>query len=202
MTSTQSQHRQHHASTRSHDATRRKTHPSRRHNRHTSSAITPPWGRLPLRIRGMRPRAVRRTGQRASAAPQERVRACKRPPTPLASLSARRQGPPRPGGGGTWTKHAWRATPTAPANKRNKRQPETWASGSPGLPQGSNSPWQSASDGCLPRGPAPWRREPAPWQTSHSAVGRGTIRPPPWTTRAMALCGGPTHGPYGGLQPG
>ena len=44
MTPTRSQHRRRHASTRSRDATRRKTHPSRHHDKHTSSAITPPWG--------------------------------------------------------------------------------------------------------------------------------------------------------------
>ena len=44
----------------------------------------------------------------------------KRPSTPLASLPARRRGPPRPGDEDTWTTHAPRATPTAPANKRRK----------------------------------------------------------------------------------
>ena len=38
MTPTRSQHRRRHASTRSRDATRRKTHPSRHHDKHTSSA--------------------------------------------------------------------------------------------------------------------------------------------------------------------
>ena len=55
MTPTRSQHRRRHASTRSRDATRRKTHPSRHHAKHTRSAITLPWGRLPLRVRGRRP---------------------------------------------------------------------------------------------------------------------------------------------------
>ena len=166
MTPTRSQQPPRHASTRSLDATRRKTHPSRHHDRHTASAITPPWGRLPLRLRGRRPRAARRTVPRTSAVPQGMVRAWKQPLTPLASLSARRRGPPRPGARGTWTTHAWRATPTAPANKRNKRRPKTWACGSQGLPQGSSLPWQFAYDGCLLPGPATSRREPAPWQTS------------------------------------
>ena len=48
-------HRRRHASTRSQDATLRRTHPSRHHARHTSSAITPPWGRSPLLVRGVRP---------------------------------------------------------------------------------------------------------------------------------------------------
>ena len=52
MTPTRSQHPRCHASTRSRDATRRKTQPSRHHDKHTSSAITPPWGRLPLRVKG------------------------------------------------------------------------------------------------------------------------------------------------------
>ena len=127
---------------------------------------------------------ARRTGPRTSAAPQERVRAWKRPPTPLASLSARRRGPPRPGGGGIWTTHPWKATPATPANKRSKRQPKTWASGSPGLSQESSSPWLSAYDGCFPCGPATSQREPAPWRTSRLANGRGTRPPPPWTTPA------------------
>ena len=55
----------------------RKTHPSRYHARHTSSAITPPWGapgRLSLRVKGMWPRAEQRTGPRTSAALQEVAR--------------------------------------------------------------------------------------------------------------------------------
>ena len=93
VTPTRSQHRRRHASTRSHDATMRRTNPSRYHARHISSAITPPWGapgRLPLRVKGMRPRADKRSGPRTSAAPQEVARAWKRPPTSLASLPARR----------------------------------------------------------------------------------------------------------------
>ena len=54
-----------------------------------------------------------------------------------------------PWAGDTWNTHAWRATPAAPATKRNKRRPETSAYGSPVLLQGGSSPWQSASDGCL-----------------------------------------------------
>ena len=104
------------------------------------------------------------------AAPQEVARAWKRARTPLASLPAHCRGPPCPGGGDTWTTHAWRATPAAPATKRKKRQPETWAYGSPGLPQGSISPWQSGSDACLLRGPASSPRAPAPWQTSPLAI--------------------------------
>ena len=184
MTPTRSQHRRRHASTRSRDATRRKTHPSRHHDKHTSSTITLPWGWSPLRVRGRRPRVAGRTGPRTSAAPQERVRAWKRPSTPLASLWARRHGPPLPGGGGTWTTHAWRATPATPANKGSKRRPKTWASGSPGLSQGSRSTWLSAYDGCFLRGPATSQREPAPWRTSRLAIGRGTRPPPPWTTPA------------------
>ena len=202
MTPTRFQHRRRHASTGGHDATMRRTHPSRYHARHTSGAITPPWGRLPLRVRGMRPRAAWRTRPRTSAAPQERARSWKRPPTPLGSLPARRRGPPGPGEGDTWTRHAWRATPTAPANKLNKRRPETWAYGSPGLPQGSSSPWQSASDGCLLCGPATSRRGPAPWQTSPFAIGRGTRPLPPWTTPANGTMWPAAHGAYGGLQPG
>ena len=187
MTSTRSQRRRRHASTRSHYATMRRTQPSRYHARHTSSAITPPWrtlGRLPLRMKGTRPRAEQRTRPRRSAARQEVARAWKRAPTPLASLPAHRRGPPRPGGGDIRTTHAWRATPAAPATKRNKRWPKASAYGLPGLPQGSSSPWQSASDGCLLRGPATSRREPAPWQTSPLAIGRGRRPPPPWTSPA------------------
>ena len=154
--------------------------------------------KLPLRARGRRPQAARRTGLRASATPQERARAWKRPLTPLASLSARRRGPPRPGGGGTWTTHAWRATPATPANKESKRRPKTWASGPKGLPQGSSSTWQSAFDGCFLRRPATSRREHAPWQTSRLAIGRGKRPLPPWNppgqwhygaTRLMAHMG-------------
>ena len=141
----------------------------------------PASGRLSLQVRGMQPRAERRTGPRTSAVPQEVARAWKRPPTPLGSLPARRRGPPRPGGGDTWTTHAWRATPAAPATRRKKRRPETWAYGSPGSLQGSSLPWQSASDGCLLRGPANSRREAAPWLTSPLAIGRGTRPPQPGT---------------------
>ena len=165
----------------------RRTHPSRYHARHTSSAITTPWGapgRLPLRVKGMRPRAEQRAGPRTTASLQEVARAWKRAPTPLANLPAHRWGPLRRGGGDTWTTHAWRTTPAATATKRNKRRPETWAYGSPGLPHESSSPWLSASDGCLLRDPATSRRAPAPWQTSPLAIGRGTRPPPPWTIPA------------------
>ena len=128
---------------------------------------------------GTRHQAEQRTRPGTGAAPQEVGRAWKRAPTPLASLPAHRQGLPRPGDGYIWTRHAWRATPAAPATKRNRRRPKTWAYGSLGLPQGSSSPWQSASDGCLLCGHATLLREPAPWQTSHSAIGRGTRPPPP-----------------------
>ena len=37
---------------------------------------------------------------------------------------------------------------------------DLWTCGSPGSPQGSGSPWKSASDGCLPQ--ATLRMEPAP----------------------------------------
>ena len=119
VTPTRSQCRRHHASARSKDATMPRTHPSGYHARHTSSAITPPWGTpgmLPLWVTGTRLRAEQRTRPRTSAAPQEVVRAWKRAPTPLASLPARRRGPPCPRGGDIWTTHAWRATPTRPSN--------------------------------------------------------------------------------------
>ena len=125
MTPRRSQHRKRHASTRRRNATRRMIRPSRCHNKRTSSATTPPWGRLPLRARGRRPRAARRTGLRTSAMPQVRARAWKRPPTPQVSLSPHRRGPPRPGGGDTWTMHAWRVTPATPANKQSKKRPKT-----------------------------------------------------------------------------
>ena len=146
--------------------------------------------RLPLRLKSMRPQAEQRTRPRTSAAPQEVARAWKRAPTPLASLPAQRREPPRPGVGDIWTTQAWRATPAAPVTKRNKQRPETWAYGSPGLPQGSSSPWQSASDGCLLLvllvlcGPATSWKKPAPWQTSPLAIRRGTRPPPPWSTTA------------------
>ena len=187
VTPARSQQQRRHVSTRSDDATMRRTHPSRYHARHTSSAFTPPWGapdRLPLRLKGMRLPAGQRTRPQTSAAPQKVARPWKRAPTPLASLLAHRRGPPRPGGREVWTTHAWRATPAAPATKQNRRRPETWSYGSPGLPQGDSSPWQSASDGCPLRGPATSRREAAPWQTSPLAIGRGTRSPPPWTTPA------------------
>ena len=71
---TRSQHRRRRASTRNRDATRWKTHPSRHHDKHTSSAITPPWGRLPLRVWGRRQRAARQTGQDERGAPGEDAR--------------------------------------------------------------------------------------------------------------------------------
>ena len=125
MTPGRSQHRRCHASTRSRNATRRTIRPSRCHNKRTSSATTTPWGRLPLRARGRGPRAARRTGLRTSATPRVRARAWKRPPTPRVSLSPHRRGPPRPGGGDTWTMHAWRVTPATPANKQSKKRPKT-----------------------------------------------------------------------------
>ena len=30
-----------------------------------------------------------------------------------------------PGGGDTWTMHAWRVTPATPANKQSKKRPKT-----------------------------------------------------------------------------
>ena len=182
VTHKRSQHQRHHASAWSNDATMRRTRPSRYHARHTSSASTPPWGTpgmLPLQVTGTRPRAGQRTRPTTSTGTQKVARAWKRAPTPLASLPAHRRGPPHPGGGDIWTTHAWRATPAALATKQNMRQPKTLAYGSPGLPRGSSSPWQSASDGCLLRRPATLRREPAPWQTSPLATGRGTCPPPP-----------------------
>ena len=44
---------------------------------------------------------------------------------PTLSLSPHRRGPPRPGGGDTWTMHAWRVTPASPANKQSKKRPKT-----------------------------------------------------------------------------
>ena len=125
MTPRRPQHRRCHASTRSRNATRRTIRPSRCHDKRTSSATTPPWGRLPLRARGRRTRAARLTGLRTSTTPQVRARAWKRPPTPRASLSPHRRAPPRPGGGDTWTMHAWRVTPATPANKQSKKRPKT-----------------------------------------------------------------------------
>ena len=125
MSPRRSQHRRCHASTRNHYATRRTIGPSRCHDKRTCSATTPPWGRLPLRARSRRPRAARRTGLRTSATPRVRARAWKRPSTPRVSLSPHRWGPPRPGGGDTWTMHAWRVTPATPANKQSKKRPKT-----------------------------------------------------------------------------
>ena len=51
--------------------------------------------------------------------------------------------------------------------------------------QGSGSPWESASDGCLLRIHATSRREDAPWLTSPLAVGQNRTHPtPPWSTPA------------------
>ena len=116
---------------------------------------------------------------RTSAAPREAGRAWKWAPTPLVSLPASQRGPPRPGGGGIWTTHAWKATPAAPGAMQNRRRPQTWACGSTGSARRSSSPWRAASNGCLLRGPANSEREPAPWQTSPSAIGRGTRPSPP-----------------------
>ena len=91
------QSQQHHASARSNEATMRRAHTSGCDARHTSSAITPPWGALsmlPLRMTGRRPRAEQRTRPRTGAAPQEVGRAWKPAPTPLVSLPAHRRGPP------------------------------------------------------------------------------------------------------------
>ena len=125
MTPGRSQHQRCQASTRSRNATRQTIRPSRCHDKRTSSATTPHWRRLPLRARGRRPQAARRTGLRTSATPQVRARAWKRPPTPRVSLSPYRRGPPRPGGGDTWTMHAWRVTLAIPANKQSKKRPKT-----------------------------------------------------------------------------
>ena len=125
MTPRRSQHRRRHASTRSRNATRRTIRPSRSQDKRTSSATTPLWGRLSQRARGRRPRAARRTGLRTIATPQVRARAWKRPATPRVSLSAHRRGPPRPGGGDTWTRHACRVTRATPANKQSKKRPKT-----------------------------------------------------------------------------
>ena len=180
MTATRSQRWRPLASARSHDATMQRAHPSRCHARHTSSAITPPWGTLSMllpRMTGPRSQAQQRTRAQTTAAPEEAGRAWRRAPTPLASLPAHHWGPPRAGGGSIWTTHAWKATPAAPATTQNRRRPKTWVCGSTGSPQGSSFYWRPASDGCILRGPATSGREPAPWQTSPSAIGRGT-RPP------------------------
>ena len=100
------------ASAQSHDATIQRAHPSRCHARHTSSAITPPWGKLsmlPPRMTGPRPRAGQRTKPGTSAAPQGAGRAWRRARTLLASLPASHWGPPRPRGGGIWTTRAQKA---------------------------------------------------------------------------------------------
>ena len=73
MTPGRSQHRICLAFTRNRNATRRRIDPSRCRDKRTSSATTPPWGRLPLRARGRRPRAARRTGLRTSATPRVRA---------------------------------------------------------------------------------------------------------------------------------
>ena len=86
----------------------------------------------------------------------------------------------------------------SPATTRTRRRPKTWAYGWTGSPQSRSSPWQSVSNGCLLRSPATSRREPAPWQTSHSAIRRGTgppatmVNPGEWhyvATRLMAHMG-------------
>ena len=181
MTPTRSQSRRPRASARSHDAIIQRAHPSRCHARHTSSANTPPWGTLGMllpRVTGPRPRGKQRTRPQTGAATQEAGRAWRRATKPLASLPSHHRGPPRPGGGGIRTTHALKATPDAPATTRNRRRPKTSACGSTSSPQGSSSPWRSASDGCLLRGPATSGRDPTPWQTSPSAIGRGTPPPP------------------------
>ena len=43
----------------------------------------------------------------------------------MAPLSPHRREPPRPGGGDTWTMHAWRVTPATPASKQSKKRPKT-----------------------------------------------------------------------------
>ena len=206
MTRGGSQRRRHHASARSHDATIQMAHPSGCHARHTSSAITPPWGKLsmlPPGMTGPRPQAEQRTRPQTSAAPQETGPPWRRAPTPLERLPANHWGPPRPGGAGFRTKHAWKVTPTTPATTQNRRRPKTWACGSTGSPQGNSSPWRSASDGCLLRGPANSVREPCTRADIIFGHRPGEHAPrhhgPP---RPMALCGHPAHGAYGGLQPG
>ena len=75
VTPTQLQRRRHHASARSNDATIRRADPSRCHARHTSSAITPPWGApsmLPLQVTGMWPRAEQRTNPGRTRRPRKR----------------------------------------------------------------------------------------------------------------------------------
>ena len=121
MTPTRSQQPPRHASTRSLDATRRKTHPSRHHDRHTASAITPPWGRLPLRLRGRRPRAARRTVPRTSAVPQGMVRAWKHHRRP----ALRHRAPPHPrphrGPNPTASGNVWHGGPTGHDARRDRR---------------------------------------------------------------------------------
>ena len=98
-TLTRSQNRRHRASAQSHDATMQRAHSSRCHARHTSSAITPPWGTLsmlPPRVTGTGPQAEQRTRQRTGAATQEGGRVWERAPTQLASLAVENRGPPHP----------------------------------------------------------------------------------------------------------
>ena len=91
MTPTRNQHQRPCASARSHEATVQRADPSRCHARHTSSAITQPWGklsRLPQRMTGPRPRAGHPTRPQTSAAPQRAGHVWRRAPTPPASLPA------------------------------------------------------------------------------------------------------------------
>ena len=185
---TRTQHRLPRVAIRSHEATIQGSHPSRCPARHTSSTITLPWGRklgmLPPQMTGPLPQAGQRTGPRTSTAPKGAERVWRRAPKQLASLPTSHRGPPRPGGGGIQTTRTWKATPATPAPTQNRRRPKTFTYGSTGSPQGSSSPWRSASDCCLLCGPAPSRREPAPWRISPSAIARHKQPPPPWTTPA------------------
>ena len=180
------------ADTRSHQATMQSLHggargnPSQCLSGHTSSEITPPWGRgletPPPGMTGTRPQAGQQTRPRTNrpgAAPKGAERVWRRAPTPLASLRNSHRAPRPPRSGRIWNTRAHKATPAAPTPTQNRRRPKTWACGSTGSPRGSGSPWESASDGCLLRIHATSRMEPAAWQTSPSAIGQHRMHPPP-----------------------
>ena len=103
VTPTRNQHRLLRAAILSHKATIQGAHRSGCPARHTSSRITPPWGRKlsmpPPRMTGPRPQAGQRTRPRTSRAPKGAERVWRRAPTPLASLPTSHRGPPVLGAG-------------------------------------------------------------------------------------------------------